>query len=121
MLAAARSDAVSLGLADEVAVALGDALADADAVALAEGVALGRVDAEPPTVPGVDLVLGVEPPPVVAGALGDVGLGAAVVGFGLGVVLVGAGVLVFGGAGGATPGCCPDPKRKPTTVPDGGS
>ena len=33
---------------------------------------------------------------------------------------VGAGWLVAGGSGGATRGCWPDPKRKPTTVPGPG-
>ena len=119
--AAARSDGVVLGLADTSSDGLADGLAEADAVALAAGGALGRVDAEPPTLPGVDPVLEVAPPDVGV-ALGVVGLGADVVfvGFGVGF-LVGTGVLVFVGAGGATRGCCPDPKRKPTTVPGAGS
>ena len=50
-----------------------------------------------------------------------VALGAAVVGSGSLVVFVGAGSLVFGGAGGAMRGCCPEPKRNPTTVPGDGS
>lgn len=117
--AAARSDGVALGLATS-SVAPPDGLAEADAVALADDVALGRVDAEPPTVPGVDPVLEVAPPEV--GVALGVGLGADVVfvGFGVGF-LVGTGVLVLVGAGGATRGCCPDPKRKPTTVPGAGS
>ncbi len=78
-------------------------------MALADAVALGRVDAEPPTVPGVDPVLEVALPDVGV-ALGVVGLGADVVfvGFGVGF-LVGTGVLVLVGAGGATRGCFPDP------------
>jgi hypothetical protein len=60
---------------------------------------------------------------VVRGAL--VGLGAVVVLRGVdvarGLLVVGAGLLVTAAAGGATRGCCPDPKRKPTTVPGAGS
>ena len=52
---------------------------------------------------------------------GVVVLGAAVVGSGSLVVFVGAGSLVFVGAGGAMRGCCPEPKRNPTTVPGAGS
>ena len=108
---------------------MADSVADADpdAVALGEGeplgdvLAEGRVDAGPPFVPGVDPVPVVDDvdPAVVA-----VGLGADVVFLGvdvvLGFVVVGAGWLVAVGFGGATRGCCPEPNRKPTTVPGAG-
>ena len=102
--------------------------ADPDAVALGEGeplgdvLAEGRVDAGPPLVPGVDpvpVVDDVDPVVVVAA----VGLGADVVFFGVDVArgfVVGAGWLVAVGSGGATRGCCPEPKRNPTTVPGAG-
>ena len=67
---------------------------------------------------------GVDEVAVVPG-LGAAGLGAVVaglgLGFGLGGAVVGAGALVFVGAGGAMPGCCPEPNRKPTTEPGAGS
>jgi hypothetical protein len=113
--AAARSEAVALGVAVGSAAALALTEGDADAVPPAEAVALGRV-AVPPTVPGVE--------PVPEGLLGEV---FGVVGFGvdvdlgLAVVVVGFGVLVVAGAGGAVRGCWPEPKRKPTTVPGAGS
>jgi hypothetical protein len=84
----------------------------------------GRVDADPPCVPGVDPVFVVDEvdPAVVLAALG---LGAEVVFLGADVargwVVVGAGWLVAVGSGGATRGCCPEPNRKPTTVPGAGS
>jgi hypothetical protein len=102
--AAARSDAVALGVAEPLGAAVGLADADADAVPLGDAVAPGRVDAEPPTVPGVDPVLAGDRG-AVAVVFGDVGFGADVVGLGLVVVFVGAGSLVFVGAGGATRGC----------------
>ena len=54
-------------------------------------------------------------------ALGVVALGADVVGLGFDVVFVGVGVLVLVAAGGAIPGCWPEPNRKPTTEPGAGS
>jgi len=111
---------VASPLADAVADVPPDAVATADGVALAEAVE-GRAVADgvdpgfdPAVVPGVD-------PAVVLGALE--GLGAAVVFFVVEVALglvVGAGWLVALGAGGATRGCWPDPKRNPTTVPGAG-
>ena len=115
---------MALGSADDVSLGSADGLGDADGVAPADGVALGRVDAEPPTDLGVDPVLEVALPELGV-ALGVVAFGADVVfvGRGLLVVLLGVGVLVLAGAGagGATRGCCPDPNRKPTTVPGAGS
>ena len=121
--AAARSDAVSLGLADDVSVALVVGLAEADAVALADGVGVawpfagGADDGLPAWADGAapEVALGVV-------ALGVVGFGAAVVGFGLGfgTVFVGVGALVLVAAGGAMPGCWPEPNRKPTTEPGAG-
>lgn len=123
--AAARSDAVSLGVAADVSVALALGLAAADAVALDEGVADGVPDVCP-FAAGVEAPLpacadGVDPE-VALGvvALGVVGFGAAVVGFGFGAVFVGVGVLVLVAAGGAMPGCWPEPNRKPTTEPGAG-
>ena len=126
--AAARSDAVSLGVAADVSVALAVGLVEADAVALSEGVADGVLDVWPFAAGAEDalpaLADGVDPA-VALGvvALGVVGFGAAVVGFGFGfgTVFVGVGVLVLGAAGGAMPGCWPDPNRKPTTEPGAGS
>ena len=109
------------------AVAGAEAEADPEAGALGEGEPLGealavaRADAGPP-VPGVDPVLVVADVDRVAGAAVD-GFGAAVVLFGVDVaegLAVGAGWLVAVGSGGATRGCWPDPKRKPTTVPGPG-
>ena len=79
-----------------------------------------------PFAEGVDCA-----PVLVRGAL-VAALGAEVVVFGAEVVVLGAdvvagllvvatGALVAGGAGGATLGCCPEPNRKPTTVPEPGS
>lgn len=126
--AAARSDAVSLGVAPDVSVALAVGLAEADAVALAEDVADG-VPVDWPFAGGAEVVLPAWAdglvPEVALGvvALGVVGLGAAVVGLGLGfgAVFVGVGVLVLVAAGGAMPGCWPEPNRKPTTEPGAGS
>ena len=59
----------------------------------------------------------------VAGAAVD-GFGAAVVVFGVdvavGLVVVGRAGSSAVGSGGATRGCCPEPNRKPTTVPGAG-
>jgi hypothetical protein len=116
--AAASSDAVSLGLAGAASVALAEGRAVADAVALGEGVAFGDSGV-------LALVVGVEPLAAKvdevdpAGALGVMGLGVDLVGLGLG--FGGVGALVLAGAGGAMPGCCPEPNRKPTTEPGTGS
>ena len=123
--AAAR--AVGSAVADSVVDSVADG--EPDAVALGEGeplgevLAEGRADADPPFVLGVDPVFVVDEvdPAVVLAA---VGLGADVVVLGadvaLGFVVVGAGWLVAVGSGGATRGCCPEPNRKPTTVPGAG-
>jgi hypothetical protein len=116
----ARSVAEALGLADAVSLVLLDGPAEADAVALAEGVA----DAWPFTVAVGDVPpAGVVDPEVALGVVGFgvVGFGFEVVGFGFDVVFVGVGVLVFVAAGGAMPGCWPEPNRKPTTEPGAGS
>lgn len=96
------------------------AVAEADPLAFAEGVAPPPADvvalevsrgvlALPREVRGVD-----ELDPVAL-----VGRGAEVVGFGEAVVGFGA-VVVGAGTGGAVRGCCPEPKRKPMTLPPGG-
>ena len=116
----ARSVAEALGLADAVSLALLDGLADADAVALAEGVADGAPftvavgDVPPAAVVDPEVALGVV-------GFGVVGWGFEVVGFGFDVVFVGVGALVLVAAGGAMPGCWPEPNRKPTTDPGAGS
>ena len=114
-------------------VPVAPAAALADAVGLAEGVPDGAA-AEPGALPlavdvGAALPAGADElePEAAFGAEGagfgfGFGLGFVVGGFGagLGVVFVGAGALVFGGAGGAMPGCCPEPNRNPTTEPGAG-
>ena len=128
------SDAVSLGLAVGVPVALADGVVDA--VGLAEGLedgAAGEFGALPLAVAdGAAFPASFEElePDVAFGAEGaGLGLGFGLVvgglvvgglGVGFGVVLVGAGALVLVGAGGAMPGCCPEPNRNPTTEPGAG-
>jgi hypothetical protein len=107
--------------ADVVAVALGEGVPDADLVA--PGVVAPGVVAPGVVAPGAT--------PSAADVDADVGFGTVVdvvaeaVFFGVdvafGLVVVGAGALVALGAGGATRGCWPDPKRNPTTVPGAGS
>ena len=119
----AAASAVGSAVADSVAEGEPDAVGLGEGEPLGEVLAEGRADADPPFVLGVDPVFVVDEvdPAVVLAA---VGLGADVVFLGadvaLGFVVVGAGWLVAVGSGGATRGCCPEPNRKPTTVPGAG-
>jgi hypothetical protein len=102
---------------DEDADVLGEPVGELDG--LADRVVPGVADAVPPPAVVEAVVLGAVDPLLVVRVVVD--RGAAVVGSGSLVVFVGAGSLVFVGAGGATLGCCPEPKRNPTTVPGAGS
>lgn len=104
---------------------LPEGLADGVAVALTEAEALGEAAALFPVV-GRAAEVGVDPfgATVVLGAA-VVGRGAVVRGLGFGVAFtvglgVGFGVVTAVFAGGADRGFCPEPNRKPTTVPGAG-
>ena len=130
----AAATVVVPSLAVGVAEPLSDAVAPGDGVGLAErlgdALAEGRLDADP-VDPGVaprvvgDVDRGVASVTLVGLVAGldffvgaEVARGLLVVGAGF--LVVGAGLLVAAAAGGATRGCCPDPKRNPTTVPGAG-
>jgi len=116
--ASVAADALVVALVDGVedADALGEPVGEVDELAVCDAPVVG--DAGPPPAVVEAVVLGA----VVRGVVVRVvAFGAAVVRSGSLVAFGGAGSLVFGGAGGAIRGCCPEPKRNPTTVPGAGS
>jgi len=117
----AESDAVVAGPATaEDGLDDGDlvGVAEADPLGFAEGVAPPPADVVALEVPWGVLALprGV---PVVARGEADVVRGL-VAGVDVGAFPVGFGADVAGADGGAMPGCWPEPKRKPMTLPPGG-